>query len=246
MLPVLQVGPLAIQLPGLLMIAGVWLGSALAAQQARRVGLSADGVERLILVGLVAGILGARLGYALRYLEVFARDPLALLALTPVTLAPEVGVGVGLIAALVAGQRRQMRLWPTLDALAPGLAGFAVALSLAHLASGDAFGAPSNVPWAIELWGATRHPAQVYELLAAAGILAFALRLRPRETFPGFAFVAFIGRSAAARLVLEAFRGDSVMWLGGVRAAQVISLAILLGALALLRRLAQQAADTGV
>jgi prolipoprotein diacylglyceryltransferase len=70
--------------------------------------------------------------------------------------------------------------------------------------------------------------------------------LRLRETFPGFAFVAFIGLSAAARLVLEAFRGDSVTWLGGVRAAQVISLAILLAALALLRRLAQQAPDAGV
>jgi prolipoprotein diacylglyceryltransferase len=246
MLPVLQVGPLAIQLPGLLLIAGVWLGSALAARQARRLGLSADGVERLILVGLVAGILGARLGYALRYLEVYSRDPLALLALTPVTLAPEVGVGIGLIAAMVAGQRRQMRLWPTLDALAPGLAGFAVALSLAHLASGDAFGAPSNVPWAIALWGATRHPSQVYELLAEVAILALVLRLRPGAPFAGFGFGAFVACSAAARLGLEAFRGDSVMWLGGVRAAQVISLAILLAALALLRRLAQQAADKGV
>ncbi len=245
MLPILQIGPAAIQLPGLLLIAGVWLGSVLAERGARRSGLSGDGVERLILIGLAAGILGARLGYAARYLEVYARDPLALLALTPVTLAPDVGAAIGLIAALVYGQRRRLPLRPTLDALTPGLAAFAVCLALAHVASGDAFGAATDVPWAIVLWGMPRHPSQVYELLAALAILAFVLRLRPGMPFTGYAFGVFVALSAAARLALEAFRGDSVMWFGTLRAAQIVSLVILLAALAVLRRLVQPMADAG-
>ncbi len=244
MLPVVQIGPAAIQLPGLLLIAGVWLGSAIAERQARRLGLSGDGVERLILVGLVAGILGARLGYAARYLEIYTRDPLALLALTPVTLAPEVGAAIGPIAALVYGQRRRLPLGPTLDALTPGMAAFAVCLALAHLASGDAFGAPAEVPWAIVLWGMPRHPSQVYELLAALAILAFVLRLRPGAPFTAFGFGAFVAFCAAARLVLEAFRGDSVLWFGALRAAQIVSLTILLAALAVLRGLAQSTVDS--
>jgi len=245
MLPVLQIGPVAIQLPGLLLIAGVWLGSVLTERWAWRSGHSGDGVERLILVGLAAWILGARLGYAARYLEVYARDPLALLALTPVTLAPEVGAAIGLIAALVYGKRRRLPLGPTLDALTPGMAAFAVCLALAHLASGDAFGAPTDVPWAIVLWGMPRHPSQVYELLAALVILAFVLRLRPGAPFTGYAFGVFVALSATARLVLEAFRGDSVAWFGTLRAAQIVSLAILLAALAVLRRLVQPMADPG-
>jgi prolipoprotein diacylglyceryltransferase len=245
MLPVLQIGPAAIQLPGLLLIAGVWLGSLLAERQARRLGLSGDGIERLILVGLVTGVLGARLGYAALYLEVYARDPVALLALTPVTLAPEVGVAIGLIAAWVYGQRRRMPFWLTVDAMAPGVAAFAVCLALAHLASGDAFGAPTGVPWAIVLWGMPRHPSQIYELLAALVVLVLVLRLHPGASFPGFAFGALVAFSAAARLVLEAFRGDSTVWFGTLRAAQVISLAILLGSLAVLRRLAQSTSDPG-
>jgi phosphatidylglycerol---prolipoprotein diacylglyceryl transferase len=243
MLPVVQIGPAAVQLPGLLLIAGVWLGSLLAERQARRLGLQAELVERLILVGLLVGVAGARLGYALRFMQVYLSDPLALLALSPVTLSPEVGLAVAGVAALVYAQRKGLPLWPTLDALTPGVAGFAVALALAHLASGDAFGAPAEVPWAIELWGARRHPSQAYELLAATAILWLLFRLRPDASFPGFAFGLFAALTAVARLLLESFRGDSVLWFGTLRTAQVVSLGILLAVLALLRKLAHHAVD---
>ncbi len=240
MLPVVQIGPAAVQLPGLLLLAGIWLGSLMAERQARRLGLQGETVERLVFVALVAGIVGARLGYALRFAEVYLRDPLALLALSPVTLAPEVGVAIGGIASMAYAQRRGLALWQTLDALTPGAATVAVALALAHLASGDAFGAPTALPWAIELWGAHRHPSQVYEFLGAVLILLLVLRWKPGSSFPGLAFGMFAVLTAGARLFLEAYRGDSVLWFGTLRAAQVASLGILLVALVLVRRQAQR------
>ena len=239
MLPVLQIGPAAVQLPGLLLLAGVWIGSLLAERQARRLGLPGDGVERLILVALVSGVVAARLGYAASYPDVYLSRPVGLIALTPFTLAPDVGVAAGLVAAWVYGQRKRLPLWPTLDALAPGLAAFSICLALAHLASGEAFGAPADVPWAIELWGARRHPTQAYELLASATIFLLLLRLQPGHPFPGFAFGVLLALTGGSRLVIEAWRGDSVVWFGSLRAAQLVSLAVLLGALALLRRLAR-------
>jgi prolipoprotein diacylglyceryltransferase len=245
MLPVVQIGPAAVQLPGLLVLAGIWLGSLMAERQARRLGLQSETVERMIFVALLAGLVGGRLGYALRFAEVYLRDPLALLALSPVTLAPEVGVAIGGIAALAYAQRRGLALWPTLDALTPGVATVAVALALAHLASGDAFGAPAELPWAIELWGARRHPSQAYELLGAILILLFVLRLKPGTTFAGLAFGMFAALTAGARLFLEAYRGDSVLWFGTLRAAQMASLVILLAALVLIRRQAQRSVGSG-
>jgi phosphatidylglycerol:prolipoprotein diacylglycerol transferase len=243
MLPIVQIGPAAVQLPGLLLLAGIWLGSLMAERQARRLGLQDETVERLIFVALLAGIVGARLGYALRFLEVYLRDPLALLALSPVTLAPEVGVAVGGMAALVYGQRKGLTFWPTLDALTPGVAALAIGLALARLASGDAFGAPTEMPWAVELWGARRHPSQAYELLGAVLILLLILRLRSGSSFPGLAFGLFTALTAGTRLFLEAFRGDSVLWFGGLRSAQVVSLGILLAALVLMRRQALRWVD---
>lgn len=231
MLPILQIGPLAIQLPGLLLLLGVWVGVTLAERQAPRHGVPSERLTNLVFLGLVAGLIGARLGYAVRYADVYLASPLSLLALTPVTLAPMDGAALGLIACLVYGQRNRLPLWATLDSLTPGLAAVMVALGFAHLSSGDAFGAPASLPWAINLWGADRHPSQVYEILAAGAILGLVIGLGRKAQFPGMAFLAFIALTAGARLFLEAFRGDSVIVLTVVRQAQLGALIILLLAL---------------
>jgi prolipoprotein diacylglyceryltransferase len=49
--------------------------------------------------------------------------------------------------------------------------------------------------------------------------------------FPGFIFLSWVAMAAGARLLLEAFRGDSAIILGSVRSAQVISLVVLLMAM---------------
>jgi len=223
MLPVLQLGPLAIQTPGLILLLGLWLGLTLVERYASRHGVPAERLYNLALTALVAGLLGARLAYALRYFSAFAASPFSLFSLNPGLLDLPAGIGLGLIAAWVYGQRKGLALWPTLDALTPGLALFGVALGLSHLASGAAFGSPTALPWGIELWGARRHPAQVYETLLAALVLwavwpGKGLLCAPR---PGARFLLFTACSAGARLFLEAFRGDSLLIAGGFRAAQV-------------------------
>lgn len=228
MLPILQVGPLAIQLPGLLLLAGVWVGSTLTEKQANRLRLPAATLGNMIFLGLVAGLISARLWYALRYLSVYLDNPLSLLSLNPTTLAPVEGAFTGVLVSLVYAQRKGLPRWVTLDALTPGLAAFAVALGFSHLASGDAFGAPAQVPWAIELWGARRHPSQVYETLLGGVVLAAVMEARLRASFPGFLFIGWVALAAGSRLFLEAFRGDSVIVLGTLRLAQLVSLALLL------------------
>lgn len=239
MLPVLQVGPLAIQLPGLLLLAGVLAVTSLSERSAARHGIRADLLVNLIFYSLIAGVIGARLGYAARFLSIYAQDPIGLLSLNPSTLSLTDGVLVGALMALVYGQRRGLPLWPTLDALTPGLAAFAVAIGAAHLASGDAFGAPTGWPWAIELWGAQRHPTQIYEIVMALAVLLVVYRLDRSVPFAGSVFLGWVVLASASRLFLEAFRGDSVLVLGGVRQAQLVSLLLLLAAMVGLHLLAQ-------
>lgn len=236
MMPILQVGPLAIQLPGLLLLLGVWLGSLTLDRQAARRGLSADRISKLVFYALLVGLAGARLGYALRHASAYLDDPLGLLALQPQTLSGSDGLLAASIFGWIYGRRAGLPLWPTLDALAPMAAILAVFVGLAHVASGDAFGAPAEVAWAVDLWGDRRHPSQVYEVVTALGVLA-AVRGWSRRSLPeGVTFLAFVALSAAARLMLEAFRGDSVLIVGGLRLAQVASLILLLAALEGFRR----------
>lgn len=228
MLPVLQVGPLAVQLPGLVLLAGVWLGMSLVERHAPRRDLSGAQLTNMVVYALVAGIVGARLGYGLRFVSVYLNDPLGLLSLNPSTLSAPDGLVAGLVVAVIYAQRAGLPLWPTLDALTPGLAVFAVALGLAHLASGDAFGAPTALPWAIELWGARRHPSQVYETLSAGLLLVAVVRLDRSRAPSGLLFLTWTGLTSLSRLLLEAFRGDSLIVFGSLRLAQLLSLGVLL------------------
>ncbi len=257
MFPVLQIGPAVIQTALLLLLAGVWLATDRVERLARRRGLSGDLVLAFAFAPLGAALLVGRLAYALQHIPAYLDDPLGLISPTVATL----DLMAGALAALAAGfilmriwSRRghPIALFPLLDVMAPGLAVMMVAFSASHLASGAGYGAPAHLPWSIYLWDAWRHPTQVYELLAALGVWLFIERLagaapRARVDRPaGVLFFTWLSLAAAARLILEAFRGDSLLWGGGVRAAQVVALAVLLIALWCIGRMRRTPEDSAV
>ncbi len=244
MLPIIQIGPIALQLPGLILLAGLWISLSLVDREARRNDLDIPTLNNLILVGLVASILGSRLWYAARYASVYFSEPLSLFSLNTSTLAPVEGIATGLVAALIYGQRKKLPLWPTLDALAPSISLFAISVGLAHLASGAAFGAPTDLPWGIELWGAIRHPTQIYETIAAAVVFIVVMHQRTRTPFPGYLFLLWTVLFAASRLFIEAFRGDSTIVFGSLRTAQLLSLAIVAAGMLGLHLMAREKASS--
>jgi phosphatidylglycerol:prolipoprotein diacylglycerol transferase len=129
---------------------------------------------------------------------------------------------VALLVGFIYDSRQNLSLWPTLDALTPLFATLAIGLALSHLAAGTAFGSPTDQPWGIELWNATRHPTQLYELIASLLVLGV-VGFRKADSRPGTIFLTFIALTAASRLFLEAFHGDSTLIFGGLRLAQIIA-----------------------
>ncbi len=229
MLPILQIGPLAVQTSGLVLLAGLWLGITLAERFAPRRQVAPGLLYNLIFTALVAGLAGGRLAYALRYPAAFAHNPLSLISLNPGLFNLADGLIFGALAAWVYARLKKAPLWATLDALTPALMVIMLAIGLGHAATGAAFGKETSLPWGVELWGAVRHPSQVYEVIGAALILFLLWPLRKGIAgWPeGVYFLAFVGLSAGSRLVLEAFRGDSALLPGGFRAAQVMAWLVL-------------------
>jgi prolipoprotein diacylglyceryltransferase len=111
-----------------------------------------------------------------------------------------------------------------------------IALGVAHILSGNAYGAPAFLPWSVFLWADYRHPSQIYETVGAIGIFLVAMRRPFGRQGAGLNFLLVVAASAVARIFLEAFRGDSVIWLGGFRAAQVIGLGVLAVSIILMRK----------
>lgn len=227
MFPYVHLGPLVIQAPLLAVLAGLLIGLWLSDRESVRLSLDNDRVNTLVFVGLLAGVAAARLGYAARYASAYWASPLSLLSPNVSALSPLAGVLGGILAAAVYGRRARLPLRLTLDALAPGLAFFMLMLAAAHLLDGSAYGAPARLPWAVYLWGDYRHPSQVYEIVFALAIFAAISTRMLAPALPGWNMIQFVALSAAARLFLEAFRGDSTLLPGGVRLAQLASLAVL-------------------
>jgi prolipoprotein diacylglyceryltransferase len=230
MFPVLQLGPLAIQTPGLLLLLSVWVGVTLAGKRAPQRGLRAETLDAIITPALIAFVIGGRVTYALSHISAIQQSPLDIISLDASLFDAFGGLIVALMVGFAYGQKMRLDLWPTLDALAPFCATLAIGLGAARLASGAAFGADTSLPWGIQLHGATRHPSQVYEVAAALFILNLVALRKPFE-IPGKQFLLWVAWTAGAALFLEAFRGDSAIVLGGLRLGQIAAWVVLAGAL---------------
>jgi len=78
MLPILQIGPLAIQTPGLFLLAGLWVGLNLTERFAGQRGVSPTKLYNLVFSGLIGGIVGGWLVYAIRYPAAVSQNPIGL------------------------------------------------------------------------------------------------------------------------------------------------------------------------
>ncbi len=210
----------------ILLLAALWIGLALAEKRAARHGISRDALSTLVYYALFGYILGGRLLYALSNYAVFLQSPLSVFSINLDLFDPVAGLAIAVIVGVAYGTRQKLPFWSTLDALTPLFAFLAIGLSLSHLAAGTAFGSPTTLPWGIDLWNATRHPTQIYELIAALVIFGL-LWFRKTDRLPGSGFFLFAALTAGARLFLEAFRGDSILIFNGLRLAQIMAWIVL-------------------
>ncbi len=135
MFPYLRLGPFILPMASLALLSGLWLGLPLIEREAARLKMNASILSNVIFYSLLAGVVGARVGYALEFSSAYLANPFSLLALTPTTLSPSAGLVVGLIAFVIFIQRKELPIGPTLDAIAPGLAMFMAWDS--HILSGE-------------------------------------------------------------------------------------------------------------
>ena len=236
MFPIIQIGPLAVQAAGLFVIASVYIGMVLTEKRASQSGLNSASLDNLILLALFGFLAGGRLSFAITHWDSFRVSPLDIISLNASLFDLTGGLAIGFIVALVYGQRKGLAFWPTLDALTPFFATVMVGIGLSHLASGNAFGKETSLPWGISLHGAVRHPSQVYEVALALFILSL-IGLRKPFPIAGAQFLTFLAWTAGAHLFLEAFRGDSTLVFGGLRLGQILAWIVLAVAFLALTRL---------
>jgi len=219
----------------ILVVIAIWIGAWLADKRADRHAISPNALEKITFYPLLAYVLGGRLLYVVENIQGFIQSPRDIFSLNLELFDSWGGLGVALVTAFVIMNRENLSLWPVLDALTPIFAVGLIGFSLANVASGHAFGSETALPWAIDLWGASRHPSQLYAALAS--FLTFVLLwFQKADTPPGVHFLTFSALTSGWMLFLEAFRGDSLLVFAGLRVTQIVAWLVLALSLFLLDR----------
>lgn len=196
--------------------AAIWL-------LARRRGLSVSSgcrlrprdLDAIIVWAMVGAVAGGRLGYALLYEPgYYLLHPVELPQLWRGGMSFHGGLaGVVLSVRLSAGSDA---FWPVLDRLAPWVPLGLLLGRLGNFMTGELWGRPSNLPWAMvfEDGGpAARHPSQLYEAFLEGPILFLCLHLYARRAPASGKVSALLGMSySAVRIIAEFFREPDPIW----------------------------------
>ncbi|HSK97774.1 MAG TPA: prolipoprotein diacylglyceryl transferase [Euzebyales bacterium] len=206
----IDIGPLSIHYYGVLIGIGALLAIALGRRRYAALGGDPDLVDRVGVVGVLAGLLGARAAYVITHFSLFVDRPLAVFALWEGGLAIFGGLLVGVVAGIWYARRLGMPLAPTLDAIIPGLPLGQAIGRWGNYFNQELYGTPTTLPWALEVEPARRvpeyaefatfHPTFLYESLLNLCLVAVLLwvdRTRLRQGsiiwvyFAGYGFIRF-------------------------------------------------------
>jgi len=213
MFPVIQIGPLAVQSGGLFFLLGIYAAGLLAEAQAKKQAPQhKDTISTIIFLAALAGLVGARIGFVLRYPAAFSAQPWGALLPTQTMLDSGTGWLTAVMALFILGQRRKIGLYELADLLAPGLAGMAFFLALAGLASGSSSGIPTALPWGIEQFGAVRHPVGLYWLIGAGTLLGLFWPRTPRAEQPaGIRFLSLAAAEIGVMIFILPFQAQTAL-----------------------------------
>lgn len=237
MYPILiQVGGFRLHSYGVLVAAALLAAFWVATREARRRGFAPGMVEDLALPVVLAGFIGGRLAYVVGWEpELFWRDPLGILAVWRGGLAIHGALLAGFAAALWFCRRRRVPMWRLADVLAPAIILGQGIGRLGCFLSGDSYGRPTDLPWAVTFTdpnamaplGVLLHPVQLYEFALDLVLFGTLWALRKRTVFEGQLFFLYVAGYGAIRLLTETVRGDRLEFAFGLSLLQGVSLALL-------------------
>ncbi|HHY36096.1 MAG TPA: prolipoprotein diacylglyceryl transferase [Firmicutes bacterium] len=224
------IGPFSVRWYGLLIATSILIGIAIASREVERQGLDLDQFYNVILVAIPCGLLGARFAYVIFRLDYYGQNLAESFMIWKGGLSIHGAIIGGLLAGYAMARHYRLPFLKLADIAAPCfILGQAIG-RWGNYFNQEAYGYPTDLPWAMYIAGAYRHPTFLYESLWNLAVFFFLLRLRRREGLrDGDVFLAYAVGYSIGRFIVEGFRTDSVMF-GPFRAAQLVSIAIIIAA----------------
>ena len=228
---------------GIIIAAGFLLALVYASFSCKKMNIDINRLFDVVIVGLIAGVIFARLFYVVFYPgDKYLKNPAEILQIHDGGLA----IYGGLIGAVVFGsitaKLRKMKVAAVLDIASLGfLIGQGVG-RWGNLINQEAFGGPTDLPWGMYSDNTARvvegnvHPCFLYEsLLCFLGFVALHFFTRRFRRYDGQTFLLYIVWYGFCRFFIEGLRTDSLMIPGvNLKVSQVIAAACVVAGIILL------------
>lgn len=233
---------------GIIIGIGMLLGITLAARDAERRGIGEDTVYDFALLGIVCGVIGARLYYVFFRWDNYRGNLLEILNLRAGGLAIYGGVIGGILSLMVYCRRKKQNFLNLADSLILGVLVGQILGRWGNFFNAEAFGRYTDSLFAMQLRRdivnpiminsallqhlvrvngvdyIQVHPTFLYESVWNLCLLLFLLWYRPKKRFTGEIFFLYLGGYGLGRVWIEGLRTDSLLVPGtGIAVSQALA-----------------------
>lgn len=236
-------GSFTVKWYGILIAAAFLLAFLYAYKSCKKLRINQDSFIDVVLVGVICGIIGARLYYVIFYPgDKYWNNPLEILNITEGGLGFYGGLIGGVVGGLIMAKIHKMPILPILDVIGPSfLLGQAIG-RWGNFVNQEAFGTATDLPWRMlssntqEVVGGAAHPCFFYESMwCLIGFILLHVLTRKVRRYDGQIALCYMIWYGAGRFVIEGLRTDSLMTpVLHLRVSQVVALASVLAGIVLL------------
>ncbi|RDW15690.1 prolipoprotein diacylglyceryl transferase [Oceanobacillus chungangensis] len=248
----LEIGPLTIYWYGVIIATGAAIGLWLAMKEADRLRLNKEILIDFIVFAVPIAIIFARIYYVIFEWERYATGPWwGVFAIWEGGIAIHGAVIGGVLTAIVFARVKNISFWQLADILAPSLILAQAIGRWGNFMNQEAHGGPiaeesiaafyrvlpDFIMNQMTIDGVTYHPTFLYESTWNILVFILLLLLRRMNVLRGEIFLSYIIFYSIGRYFIEGMRTDSLYVVGELRAAQLLSiLLIILGIILIIYR----------
>lgn len=214
-----NIGSFPIRWYGVIIAVGFLLAFFYGMVSCKKMRIDQDKLLDVIIVGLIGGIIGARLYYvAFDTSGQYLKDPISIFYITNGGLGIYGGIIGGLLFGGIMAKIRKISVPAVLDVAALGfLIGQAIG-RWGNFVNQEAFGTKTNVLWAMQsentdaVVGGAAHPCFLYESLwCVLGLILLHIFTRKFRRYDGQTFLGYVIWYGIGRFFIEGIRTDSLV-----------------------------------
>ncbi|MFI3324980.1 MAG: prolipoprotein diacylglyceryl transferase [Clostridia bacterium] len=215
---------------GIIIAVGFFLAVNYSLLSCFKMNINSDHLFDAIVVGLIFGIIGARLYYVVFYPgDTYINDPMLIFNLHSGGLGIYGGIIGGLLGGCLVAKFRKIKISSCLDVASLGfLIGQGVG-RWGNFVNAEAYGSDTNLPWGMltnTSWLETTsmvHPCFFYEsMLCFIGFILLHIFTRKYRKYDGQTFLLYLVWYGVIRFIIEGLRTDSLM-VGPLKISQVVA-----------------------